>query len=349
MIMKKIILIPLLVLSVFPSGCYRFNFSNETVEDRPRVGLYTWDNPIPFEEAGVVDFLESRSVPGSLKMGIEKNGVEEIHPDQITEAFGWADMEFFFVLQPNANVVLESVREWENEGHVAKSGLLTKHVQGDLQWFFQIKEEDFNPVGLYLGRSKLVLDIADDSGAGSGEGKLLRYVYHFAGVDESTLHQWQKAESCEGYYVPETYWYGSVECDDDTVNTASEPEQALTSFFAALAAEDFEKAVAYFDFEGRGEPITYSSANDSPARIMENYCSSTGTCLNVKILKRLPSDRENQTKFLVQFIESDGSVYEFGPCCGANEEDQPTRTRFEYNVENIDGVYKVIDLPLYRP
>lgn len=53
----------------------------------------------------------------------------------------------------------------------------------------------FNPVGMYVEDNRLWLDIADDSGAGSGEGVLVRY----SSADGAS---WTKEAGCF-YYLPE--------------------------------------------------------------------------------------------------------------------------------------------------
>ena len=128
----------------------------------------------------------------------------DIHPDQIAVFYSIGDVTFAFIAQPNSWTPLLAVREWEEEGYSTWSGILIKHVKGPWEVFLQVPEEDFNPVALYLEEQQLVLDLADDNGAGSGEGSLIRYVYPFDGVNEELLFEWIK-EKCEGYYVPETY------------------------------------------------------------------------------------------------------------------------------------------------
>lgn len=144
-----------------------------------------------------------------LRENFAEAGFENIHPMQISDCFWLSDMRFAFVTEPNMNFDMQEVRKWEKNGNVASSGLLYKFVKGNWQWLFHISKARFNPVGLYLEDDRLVLDIADDSGAGSGEGRLLRYSYAFKLPWE--LYEWQE-ENCEWYYIPEKYSYGNMEC-----------------------------------------------------------------------------------------------------------------------------------------
>lgn len=140
----------------------------------------------------------------AAKLDLQRSPIEGLHVEQITDCYLLDDVEYAFVSQPNAWTLLQEVRDWEAEGNSAWSGLLKKEPGEEWERFLEIHEEDFNPIAFFMREEDLVLDIADDTGAGSGEGKLLRYVYPFAGVTEEALNQWTK-ERCDGYYVPETY------------------------------------------------------------------------------------------------------------------------------------------------
>lgn len=134
-----------------------------------------------------------------------------LHPDQIAGFYTIGDLTFALVTQPNAWTALEAVREWEAEGNEPWAGVLVKRPQADWEIFFQASEEGFNPVAFYLQEEQAVLELADDSGSGSGEGALIRYVYPFAGVVDELLYTWQK-EMCNGYYIPELYVAATDHC-----------------------------------------------------------------------------------------------------------------------------------------
>jgi hypothetical protein len=147
------------------------------------------------------DSLEASS-PEIIRAAFED--YPNLHSEQITAYFTIGDLSFAFVSQPNSWTPLLEVRDWEKEGNTAWSGLLVKHIKGPWEILFEIPEEDFNPLALRVEDEALVLDIVDDSGAGSGEGTLLRYAYPFDGFTEENLYKWMK-QKCDGYYVPETY------------------------------------------------------------------------------------------------------------------------------------------------
>lgn len=152
-----------------------------------------WDTPVPCQE------------------GVAASSLTDVLPEQITRCFSIADLTIAFVSQPNAWTALTETRAWEAEGNTAWSGLLAKPIKGEWEVLYKIPDEDFNPVNLILEGEQLILDAADDSGAGSGEGTLQRYVYPTAGVVDELLNTWQKVK-CTGYYVPETYKYEAFSC-----------------------------------------------------------------------------------------------------------------------------------------
>lgn len=143
--------------------------------------------------------------------GVAASSLTDVLPEQITRCFSITDLTVAFVTQPNSWNALPETRAWKSEGNTAWSGLLAKPIKGEWDIFYKIPDEDFNPVSLILEGEQLILDAADDSGAGSGEGTLQRYVYQTTGVVDELLNTWQKLK-CTGYYVPETYKYEAFSC-----------------------------------------------------------------------------------------------------------------------------------------
>jgi hypothetical protein len=56
-----------------------------------------------------------------------------------------------------------------------------------------------------------------------------------------------------------------------------------------------------------------------------------------------------QFEFVVEFIWLDGTLFMLGPCCGATEAEIPPVWQFPYTVKKIDGMFKVIEGPVYVP
>ncbi|QQR55531.1 hypothetical protein IPG41_03180 [Candidatus Peregrinibacteria bacterium] len=154
--------------------------------------------------------LTEHANPEICQEGIKGSELSDVLPEQITRCFSLGDLTLAFVTQPNAWNALPETRVWESEGNIAWSGLLAKPIKGKWELLYKIPDEDFNPVNLILEGEQLILDAADDSGAGSGEGALQRYVYP-VGVADELLKTWQKLK-CTGQYIPETYKYEAFLC-----------------------------------------------------------------------------------------------------------------------------------------
>lgn len=139
-------------------------------------------------------------------------------------------------------------------------------------------------------------------------------------------------------------------------NSSTLAEKTLTNFFDLLVNNNYTEAVKIFapptntggyDWEGL-DAFTELSNRNNKAKVLEDYCNAVGTCLKVKIIETKENSKDHYT-FTVNFIESDGSVYVFGPCCGMTEEEMPSTDEFKYDVKKIDGSFKVTTVPLYRP
>lgn len=200
------ILTSLLVLALTLSACS----SPEPIEIEEPTTLEQTQMKINFSDYFEDGYTELTYWPVDEVDWAPKTAFSNLLPEQITEPnqlsgfYTIGDLTFAMVNQPNSWTALTPVRDWEEAGNTAWSGVLVKRPQTDWEILFQASEDDFNPVGFYLEEEALVLELADDSGAGSGEGTLIRYVYPFAGVVDELLYTWQK-EKCDGYYIPELY------------------------------------------------------------------------------------------------------------------------------------------------
>jgi hypothetical protein len=53
--------------------------------------------------------------------------------------------------------------------------------------------------------------------------------------------------------------------------------------------------------------------------------------------------------FAVEFSLPDGALFVRGPCCGADETQMPSTSKFEYRVQAANSKYFVLDMPVYVP
>ena len=124
------------------------------------------------------------------------------------------------------------------------------------------------------------------------------------------------------------------------------------TFFNYLSENEFEKASGLFssdelDWENL-EVYSPAEETNNKAKVLENYCKAVQTCLKAKILEAKQT-ANYEYNLVVQFLNKDGSTYIFGPCCGATEEEMPSKDKFDYTVKKIDNGFKVTTPPLYRP
>lgn len=140
----------------------------------------------------------------------------------------------------------------------------------------------------------------------------------------------------------------------EPVQSAEEVAAAsvLFDFFGALEAGEYTRAVSYFG--GSYEVLEGYNPTVDPAdtaTLFRNACSINGfSCLNVRDVVLVDRPREGEFVFDVTFSTREGNLFTLGPCCGASEEEQPTVSVFPVRVVGgVDGRYRVVDLPPYRP
>lgn len=178
---------------------------------------------------------------------------------------------------------------------------------------------------------------------------------------------------------------GSSEVDSsqDVKETAesADAEKTLLDFFTYLKNKEYDKAVdlldipektkecpsdANIEFDGgcgygwEGlERFSPQEERNNKAKVLENYENYANASKEATLKANITGvEKYSEGKYIltVQFFESDGSIVAEGQCCGlANpssgetKEQMPLQDKFEYKVKKIDGIFKVITAPLYRP
>ena len=154
-----------------------------------------------------------------------------------------------------------------------------------------------------------------------------------------------------GYYFYKTSQESEEVGEEIKISDVDTSKQILVDFFTHLHNKEYNDAVSLYAWEDAEDPggvFYYYTVPGDKAKTLENFCKSQPTCLKVKVLRKEKLS-DTQYKFTVQFLKDTGQIYVYGPCCGASEEEMPSRTEFEYKVEKIGNSYKVITPPLYRP
>lgn len=127
--------------------------------------------------------------------------------------------------------------------------------------------------------------------------------------------------------------------------------QALTEFFKHLNNTEYEQAVALYG----GDYQVMSEWNpdldpENHAALWENGCTLNGLqCLEIRSAT-LKEQTGDTLVFTVEFNGPNGTLFTLGPCCGADETQQPSVSEFEYRLQKTaDGKFLVLDQPVYVP
>ncbi len=143
---------------------------------------------------------------------------------------------------------------------------------------------------------------------------------------------------------------------NDIANNKLTAYQTLDAFFDFLVNKNYEDAVKIFypvnengDYDWNMLVYhTPNKENPTKAEDLAYYCEAVGTCLDVEILKSIEKEKDFYF-FEVQFKDENGNIFLYGPFGGVTADNTPPKTKFQYYVKKIDGIYKVITPPLYRP
>jgi len=138
---------------------------------------------------------------------------------------------------------------------------------------------------------------------------------------------------------------------NDQSGNIENAHEALIEYFELLNTKQYSEAVSYhgsgYDYLHNWNPST--DENDF-AGLLKNGCEMNGLqCLKVKSTVEQQKVSPVEFKFVVQFADKDGSLFKRGPCCGATEEEMPTKTNFEFVIKLVNDRYMVVSQPVYVP
>lgn len=129
---------------------------------------------------------------------------------------------------------------------------------------------------------------------------------------------------------------------------AQAAREALNSFFSLLHDERYGEAVSYYG--GTFEVLRYwdPAAADDNAEMFKSACRLRLRCLRIKAILREEKISPTEFRFVVQFMDDDGTVFRHGPCCGGDETETPAQTEFAYTVKRV-GKFLVQEMPVVLP
>lgn len=130
-----------------------------------------------------------------------------------------------------------------------------------------------------------------------------------------------------------------------------EPHQVLLAFFGRLAAGEYTAAAELYG--GSYETLVNFNPEIDPddvAALWQNGCQVNGLqCLPVRIASFNEQTAVGENIFTVQFNAPDGSLFVREACC-RDAQTTPPEFEFEFRViQGEDGVYRVLDMPVYVP
>jgi hypothetical protein len=128
--------------------------------------------------------------------------------------------------------------------------------------------------------------------------------------------------------------------------------QTLQGYLEALAAKDYNRAAGFYG--GDYQTLIDMNPDRDPADhlgLLETGCTNNGFVCNLNIKNIVEEAQLSPTDFriTVELQNPDGSLFSLGPCCGASPEEEPPVTQFDFRVENSNGTFQVMDLPVYVP
>jgi hypothetical protein len=136
-----------------------------------------------------------------------------------------------------------------------------------------------------------------------------------------------------------------------TPNDLKSAREALIAFFSLLHAQRYSEATNYYggtyDTLRDWNPVV---ARDDHATLFRKGCTMNGLrCLKIRAIMREEQVSPTEFRFMVEFMNDDGTVFMCGPCCGATETEMPPQAQFSLTVKKVDSRFLVQDLPVYAP
>jgi hypothetical protein len=140
---------------------------------------------------------------------------------------------------------------------------------------------------------------------------------------------------------------GQLEPDPTALQEAF---QTLSMYLDHLSSGRFDQAAQLLDGDIEGLFIDSDHPRNDIAGLIKEQCTVRGyICLNLRKVVYADTITQDSFRFIIELENRDGSLFSFGPCCGADPEIEPPQTQFEFWVVNKNGKYLVHTPPLYVP
>lgn len=134
--------------------------------------------------------------------------------------------------------------------------------------------------------------------------------------------------------------------------------EILVKYFDILSVKQYSEAIKYYGngYYGNLYAILHDYngdiAADNHAELMKRGCEVNGfQCLKIKEIVSQQQISSTDFKFIVQFVNNDGTLFKSGPCCQPllEEKEADLYTDFVQRVKRVEGNFLVVDGPIYVP
>ncbi len=124
----------------------------------------------------------------------------------------------------------------------------------------------------------------------------------------------------------------------------------LLTFFTLLHDGRYAEAVPLYggDYDTMREQNPEIPPEDYAA-LWQAACTRQSPCLLVSRIVEEKIIAQEEFEFVVEFVWIDRTLFKLGPCCGATEAEMPPVWQFSYTVKKVDGMFKVMEGPVYVP
>ncbi len=137
--------------------------------------------------------------------------------------------------------------------------------------------------------------------------------------------------------------------DPQTMQAA---KQALSAYFEALMKADYPTVInryggSYEKLIGMNPDV----ASDDLLALWTRACQQNGFVCNLTVKNWVHTAQlsDDEFRFTVELQNPDGTLFIWGPCCGAEVEDLPPMTQFDFIVKRVGDKFVVQTLPIYVP
>lgn len=243
---------------------------------------------------------------------------------------------------------------WHREGGIAGfcddlgvyltgEAVVTACKSGEQPALGRLRLDSQQLADLYAGVDSLAPFEIEQADPATADAMTIHFVFNGQGAAEASAHD----QSGLIQLASELVLQGQTPPDPAAQALA---EQALIGYLAALTSADYAGAAAlYGGSYGLLIDNNPSLDPDDHAALFRHACTITGhICdLSIRNVVSVAGLGVGRYRFMVELENPHGVLFELGQCCTDASDGTPPHTQFAYQVELVDGSYRVMTLPPY--